>query len=65
MAYGTICCEIADSFSPAGLAPVSDGATLNPQTTCHFKRTAAPLWNAVEVRIAQSSMEDSLNLHIK
>jgi hypothetical protein len=54
--YGTIHCEVANSFPPAGLAPVSDGATLKPQTACH--RRTAPFWNAVEATIAQSAMED-------
>jgi hypothetical protein len=53
--YGTIHCEIANSFPPAGLAPVSDGATLKPQTACH--RRTAPFWNAVEVRTTRSSIE--------
>jgi hypothetical protein len=54
--YETIHCEVADSFPTAGLALVSDGATMKPQTACH--RRTAPFWNAVEARIAQSAMED-------
>ena len=44
----------ANSFPPGGLAPVSDGATLTPQTTCH--RRTVPFWNAVEVRTTRSSI---------
>ena len=43
-------------FRRHGLAPVSDGATLEPQTACH--RRTASFWNDVEARIAQSAMED-------
>jgi hypothetical protein len=54
--YGTIHCEVANSFSPTGLALVSDGATLKAQTACH--RRIASFWNAVEATITQSAMED-------
>jgi hypothetical protein len=54
--YGTIHCEVANSFPPDGLARVSDGATLKPQTACH--RRTAKFWNVVEARIAQSATGD-------
>ena len=61
--YVTIHCEIANSFLPLASLAVSDGATLHAtlkqQTACRTSRHTVPFWNADEVRIVRSSMEDS------